>query len=85
VTFHDYVHHHVAAAIFVGVWIWLSTSLTIRLWFKYKSDGVAKKLFWSIILSIPFFGWLAYGAFYTPLKDGDVSTPINSDAFNGGH
>ncbi len=84
-SFHDYVHHHVAASILIGFCVWLSLSLIGRLWLKYRNDGVGKKIFWSVVLCMPFFGWLVYGAFYSPLKDGDVPAPTNSDAFNGGH
>jgi hypothetical protein len=84
-SLHDYVHHHVAAVIFVGLWLWLSLSLIIRLWLKYKSESVPKKILWSLVLCVPFFGWLVYGAFYSPLKDNGVPSHVNTDAFNGGH
>jgi hypothetical protein len=82
---HDYIHQHRMAVIFVGVWAWISLSLIIRLWLKDQSVSVTKKILWSLALCIPFFGWLAYGAFYSPLKDNDVPSHVNADAFNGGH
>ncbi len=36
-----------------------------------------KKAGWSVILCIPFFEWLFYGAFYTPLNENDVRAESN--------
>ncbi len=83
--FHDYARHHVAGVVIFAFCAWLSLSLIIRLWLKDRNASWIKKLVWSIVLLIPFGGWIAYGAFYTPLSENDVKTPLNTDAFYGGH
>jgi hypothetical protein len=70
--FREYAHHHLVGVIIGLFCIWLSLSLIIRLWLVHKGDSLPKKLMWSLVLSIPFFGWLLYGAFYTPLNANDA-------------
>jgi hypothetical protein len=36
------------------------------LWTKNIGDSVLKKILWSLVLFIPVFGWIFYGAFYNP-------------------
>ena len=54
------------------------------MWLKYPRDPVFKKLVWSPILCVPFFGWLFYAGMYTPPSENDVRAPVNSDAVGGG-
>jgi len=72
--FRGYTHHHPVIFVLILAWIWISLSMIIRMWLKYPADPVLKKLFWSIILCIPFFGWLFYGGCYYPPSA--TSTPI---------
>ncbi len=75
-----FIHHHIFAAALILFWLWVSLSLIIRLWLRHRSDPLRKRLLWSFVLCIPFFGWLLYGAFYTPLRENDVKAPLNSEA-----
>jgi len=81
----DYAHHHVAAFCLIVFCAWLSLSLIVRLWLKHRNDPFLKRLGWSFILCVPFFGWLLYGAFYTPLRENDVRAESNPDIMSGGH
>jgi hypothetical protein len=81
----EYAHHHVAGVALFLFCAWLSLSLIACLWLKHRSDPLYKKILWSFVLCVPFFGWLLYGAFYTPLSENDVKAPVNRDAFNAGH
>jgi hypothetical protein len=76
----ELIHHHIFAGVLILFWLWISLSLIIRLWLKHGSDPLRKRLLWSFVLCIPFFGWLLYGAFYTPLRENDVKAPVNPDA-----
>ena len=53
-------------SIFILGWALGSGTLIIGLWVKHRHDSGIKKLFWSVVLLFPVFGWLFYGAFYTP-------------------
>jgi len=44
--------------------LWISLSLILRMWLLNRQSGTVKKLFWSIVLLIPFAGWVAYGAWF---------------------
>jgi hypothetical protein len=83
--FREYAHHHVAFVLLGLFCAWLSFSLIARMWLKYRKDSFLKKAGWSIILCIPFFGWLFYGALYKPLGDHDVPISPNADIMAGGH
>jgi uncharacterized membrane protein len=83
--FREYAHHHVAALLLFSFCAWLSLSLIIRFWLKHQTDPWHKKIVWSLVLCIPFFGWILYGAFYTPLSENNVKASLNTDAFYGGH
>jgi bacteriorhodopsin len=61
-----YAHHHLGLILFFAFCSWVSISLILLLWLKYRHDPFLKRLFWSFVLGIPIFGWIAYGAFYTP-------------------
>jgi hypothetical protein len=74
--FREYAHHHLAGVLIGLFCVWLSVSLIIRLWLVHKKDSLPRKLMWSLVLSVPFFGWLLYGAFYTPLNENDVRVSL---------
>jgi len=59
---------NLADKIIFGIGLYLSLCLIARMWLKYRSDKLTKKLFWSIVLLIPLAGWLFYAAFYNPYK-----------------
>ncbi len=80
-----YAHHHFAAFALILVAMWISLSMILRLWLKYRHDSLFKKLGWSLVLCIPVFGWLFYGAFYTPLTENDVRAESNPNIMSGGH
>ena len=55
--------------------LWVSVSLIIRMWLVERSASVFKRILWSVMLLIPLFGWLAYGAwFHIPSRHG-MSAP----------
>ena len=81
----EYAHSHVISVCLALFCTWLSLSLIIRLWLKHRSDPVPKRLLWSLILCVPLFGWLLYGAFYVPLSENSIKAQLNTDAFYGGH
>ncbi len=79
----EYAHLHPTTVILALFYLWLSLSLIVRLWLVHRYDPFHKRVLWSLVLCVPFFGWLAYGAFYTPLTENDVRAPVNRDAFYG--
>jgi hypothetical protein len=81
----EYAHDHIVAVLIGLFCMWLSLSLVIRLWLVHKQDSFPKRLLWSFVLCVPFFGWLLYGAFYSPLAENDVKASLNTDAFYWGH
>ena len=56
--------HYLALAI---VSLAISLTFIIFLWLKHKEDSFLKKTLWSLMLFVPLFGWLFYGALYEPL------------------
>jgi|GEM_PF-6323422 len=56
--------HWLAMAVCCGACFWVSLCLIIRMWFVHHRAGVIKKVLWSIMLLVPVFGWLAYGAWF---------------------
>ena len=44
----------------------VSVGLIIHLWVRHPVDTVIKRLLWSVVLLLPFIGWILYGAFYSP-------------------
>jgi uncharacterized membrane protein len=81
----EYAHQHLAVVLLILFCAWLSLSLIARLWLAHRNDPFGKRIVWSLVLCVPFFGWLLYGAFYTHLSKNDVKAPVNQDAFNAGH
>jgi hypothetical protein len=49
-----------------AVWMFVSLCLIARLWVVHRRDRIVAKLVWSLVLSIPFFGWIFFAAFYRP-------------------
>lgn len=47
------------------VWALISFGLMIHLWRRKGKASIVKKAFWTVVLAIPLFGWIFYGAFYT--------------------
>jgi hypothetical protein len=67
----------------IFLWVWISLSLLAHLWIAHRKDPFFKKLRWSPVICFPFFGWIFYGAFYTPLRENDVRAQLNMTAFWG--
>jgi bacteriorhodopsin len=74
-------------ATFFGILLcaWASLWLIGRMWLIHRHDPILKRVIWTLILLIPFFGWLAYGAFYTPLNENEVKASANADVMSGGY
>ncbi len=49
----------------------VSFLLLLHLWSTQKGS-ILKKLAWSLILCIPFAGWIFYGGFYAPPGNNDI-------------
>lgn len=49
----------------------VSLALLRHLWVK-QPGSATKKILWSIIVCIPFAGWVFYGGFYNPPGDSPV-------------
>jgi hypothetical protein len=59
----------------------VSFILIVKLWLHHPQDPILKKLRWSILLCVPFLGWVFYGAFYTPLMENDVKVDVPSGRY----
>ncbi len=70
-----YQHLPVFAVI---VCAFISLVLILRLWLRHPQDPIFKKIRWTLLLCVPFFGWVFYGAFYTPLNENDVRASSSS-------
>jgi hypothetical protein len=79
----DYARHHIALVVVVLVCVWISLSLILRMWMKYPREAFLKKLGWSIVLCVPFLGWLFYGGFFIPLSDHNTPLPMSQDSDMG--
>ena len=66
-----------------SVCAFISFILILKLWLNHPRDPILKKLRWSILLCVPFFGWVFYGAFYTPLVENDVKAESRPDISGG--
>ena len=80
-----WLSHHPRIAICIGAFcLWVSLCLIIRLWVVHSRVPLYRRLIWSLVLLIPFFGWLAYGGgFHVPLPN-DSPCAENPDAGTGG-
>ena len=47
-----------------ALWAWVSITLVIRLWLAHRTPSFTKKFLWSLMLLVPVFGWMFYGAFF---------------------
>jgi hypothetical protein len=68
----DVAHHKTAVMLGAAFCAWTSLWLIVRLWINHVHDPFLKRLIWSIILCMPLFGWVFYGAFYVPLSENTV-------------
>lgn len=57
----------------------ISLSLIFRIWSIHRMDGMFKKTIWSLILFIPFVGWILYGGFYKPPGYNENQLPRRDD------
>jgi amino acid transporter len=55
----------------------ISVMCLMKLW--KKEINIFRKLFWSIILLIPFFGLIAYGGLFQPPKPLEESGQVEYD------
>ncbi len=85
-------YHWVATIIGAAVCLWISICFILRVWIIHRKAGFIKKLYWSVMLLIPGFGWLAYGAlFHLPgfnnsSSGGFDASGVDSGGYNGcGH
>jgi hypothetical protein len=63
----ELVLSHPRVAVAAGaVWMFVSLCLIARLWVVHRRDRIVAKLVWSLVLSIPLFGWIFFAAFYRP-------------------
>jgi hypothetical protein len=46
------------------IWIAISGFLIFTLWRSHPQDSRIKRLLWTIVLMIPFLGWIFYGGLY---------------------
>ena len=71
----------------VGVnWV-IALRLALGLWVLkiHRDTSKKKRLFWSIIVFVPIFGPIIYGALYNmPSPHPDGGAKVNRDAFYGG-
>lgn len=84
-TMWDWMREHVALSVLALVALILSLRLFFGIWIlpRNRARPLRAKLFWSMIVFIPFFGALAFGALYhiPGREDGIPPTP---DSFGGG-
>ncbi|MEM1058115.1 MAG: hypothetical protein AAGK14_02610 [Verrucomicrobiota bacterium] len=57
---------------------------TRRLWATAVADSFWRKLIWSCVIMIPFFGVIFYGAWYRPLSSSSVKAEADI-VYGGGH
>ena len=77
------IHPYLFPVFAVLFCVWISSSLMTHMWFEHRRDPIFKKLAWSIILCLPFFGWLFYLGMYTPLRENDVRISPDPTVFTG--
>ena len=49
----------------------ISFALLIHLW-RRQSGSLLKKTVWSLLVCVPFIGWIFYGGFYTTPGDNGI-------------
>lgn len=74
-----WLFQHRTVAIWIGGFcLWVSLTLILRLWILHRRASFLRKFIWSIVLWIPFFGWIFYlGGFHIP---GDTDIPLSESA-----
>ncbi len=82
---HTFAHQHKALFLLIMFCVWISVSMMGRMWLKYRRDSFLKKVAWSLILCVPFFGWLFYGGCYTPLSDHNMPLPMDPSVSGDSH
>jgi hypothetical protein len=70
--------HHRAAVLLAAFCLWISACLIGRLWLVHKNAPFFKKLFWSIVLAVPLFGWIFCGGLFQ--QPDCTDTPLRSSA-----
>ena len=50
----------------------ISGRLILTLWLRHGQDSGVKKMFWSLVLLIPVFGWVMYGGFHKPPGENEI-------------
>jgi hypothetical protein len=80
------LQHPTVAIVLLAISLWVSFSLIARLWLIHRQRSVIAKLLWSIVLLVPLFGWIAYGAFFAPppVSSNRAPTEHSRDAMYGG-
>ena len=71
--------HPVALLASVTACVWISLTLIFRIWSIHRADSMVKKTLWSLILFIPFVGWILYGGFHHPLGYNENRPPPPTD------
>jgi len=76
---------HPVAALWIGAFcLWVSVCLILRLWIIHRNTPLHRRLFWSLVLLFPLFGWLAYAGFFRIPSLNDFPCSENPDAGTGG-
>jgi hypothetical protein len=80
------LQNRTVAIVLLAISVWISLSLIARLWFIHRQRSFMAKLIWSIVLLVPLFGWIAYGAFFAPpsVSSNRAPTEHSRDAMYGG-
>jgi tryptophan-rich sensory protein len=71
-----WLQQHPLVALWTGCFcLCLSVALILRLWLLHRRAGWFKKLSWSVMLLVPFFGWLCYAAMFRLPEVNDKPCP----------
>jgi bacteriorhodopsin len=84
----SWLSEHPRIAVYIaGFCLWISVCLIIRIWIIHRRTRFIRKVIWSFIVLVPFFGWLAYCGCFTPLDSINTPCPTEHDwtsCFGGG-
>ncbi len=69
----DKWHWDLLSIVLLIFWICGSGYLMLHVWRAHPRDSFFKKLIWTIILIVPFFGWLLYGQLYGESRNEEAS------------
>ena len=64
--------------IIFGFCLYVSVCLILRMWLKYRTDKVIKKLLWSVVLLMPLAGWVFYAGLYHNPYSSDGAESLES-------